>query len=591
MFFVNIYAHYQNSTTWLNSVNVNVGLLQELLIVTILFLFILLIKNRKIKIFSILSLFALYYLVYVLQIFSVDLTGAVLNLVSLNNAGQALLLLNSTVILKTLALLVAFFVIIKIALYNTQLNIKQVLVSSFVIVALYIGVLQYKHSKYFSVDAHTAYDFSPLKEFYNLVKLDLSERNKGVVTKLSDEELEIAKRFNLDINTSSMYPFEKKVLYKDAFPFETIKQIKPNVIILFVESLSARLIGAYRDEMKVVTPNIDQFAKDSMVVKGYYNHATPTAPGLYGQNCSIYPLLTFQDMDATPNILQGTKLKCMAEYIYDDGYKTFYFSHTRGHYTHFDQNFKLWGYKNVVLWKEITNSFLKNEDIILGEAGSSDHQMMRATANFLKQDLKEPFLVGISTIETHVGFKPNSVDGLFYKDGSSDTLNMIYNFDDAFGIFWKAFKKSKYYNNTIVILTGDHTLYPNNDFKKVAGDDWIPSVYDELSLIIYDPIHKLPKEYQVNAASVDLAPTVLHLLGIKKENKNSFMGTSLFDKKENNTSFGVSAYSDFNYFYNIDGKVVNSKIEYIKDKNDKKIFNSLVNIMKYSKYLRQNGYY
>ena len=127
--------------------------------------------------------------------------------------------------------------------------------------------------------------------------------------------------------------------------------------------------------------------------------------------------------------------------------------------------------------------------------------------------------------------------------------------------------------------------------KKVAGDDWTPSVYDELSLIIYDPIHKLPKEYQVNATSVDLAPTVLHLLGIKKENKNSFMGTSLFDKRENNVSFGVSAYADFNYFYNLEGKVVNSKIEYIKDKNDKKIFNSLINIMKYSKYLRQNGYY
>jgi phosphoglycerol transferase MdoB-like AlkP superfamily enzyme len=388
-----------------------------------------------------------------------------------------------------------------------------------------------------------------------------------------------------------MYPFEKKVLYKDAFPFETIKQIKPNVIILFVESLSARLIGAYRDGMKEVTPNIDQFAKDSMVVKGYYNHATPTAPGLYGQHCSIYPMLTFTDMNQELNPLRCIKFKCMPRFCIDNNYSTIYLTHSRKHTTNIKEDLSIWGYQKSLHWRDFLNQYLDGEEDILGEIGSSDHQMMRATANFFKKDIKEPFLVGLSTIETHVGLKPNSVDGLSYKDAKSDTLNMMYNFDDAFGLFWKAFKKSKYYDNTIVILTGDHTLYPNNDFKKVAGDDWTPSVYDELSLIIYDPIHKLPKEYQVNATSVDLAPTVLHLLGIKKENKNSFMGTSLFDKKENNTLFGVSAYSDFNYFYNIDGKVVNSKIEYIKDKNDKKIFNSLVNIMKYSKYLRQNGYY
>ncbi len=591
LFLINIYAHYKHSTTWLNSINVNVGLIQELLILTILILFFLLIKNRKIKIFFILSLMALYYLVYVLQIFSVELTGTVLNLVSLNNTGQALLLLNSTVIFKTLALLVAFFVIIKIVLYYTQLNIKQVLVSSFVIVALYVGVLQYKHSKYFGVDAHTVYNFSPLKEFYNLIKLDLSERNKGVVTKLSDEELEIAKRFNLEINTTSMYPFEKKVLYKDDLPFETIKQTKPNVIILFVESLSARLIGAYRDEMKEVTPNIDLFAKESMVVKGYYNHATPTAPGLYGQHCSIYPMLTFTDMNQELNPLRSIKFKCMPKFCVDNNYTTIYLTHSRKHITNIKEDLNIWGYQQSLHWRDFLNQYLDGEEDILGKIGSSDHQMMRATANFLKKDIKEPFLVGISTIESHVGLKPNSVDGLSYKDGHSDTLNMMYNFDDAFGVFWKAFKKSNYYDNTIVILTGDHALYPNNDFKKIAGDDWIPSVYDELSLIIYDPIHKLPKEYQVNATSVDLAPTVLHLLGIKKESKNSFMGTSLFDKRENNVSFGVSAYADFNYFYNLEGKVVNSKIVYIKDEKDKKIFNSLVNIMKYSKYLRQNGYY
>ena len=225
--------------------------------------------------------------------------------------------------------------------------------------------------------------------------------------------------------------------------------------------------------------------------------------------------------------------------------------------------------------------------MILGEAGPSDHQMLLGLTNFLKNTKStKPLFLSVSTIETHVGFQTNPVDGIKYKNGENETLNLVHNYDDAFGIFWNYFKNSKYTKNTIIILTGDHALYPNTDYKKVAGEDWIPSVYDDLSLIIYDPIHVLPKELTVNASSIDLAPTVLQLLDINPHQKNSFMGTSIFDNKAHNTSFGISAYSDFNFYLNDNGVIINKKLKDVHNKNIQLTYQSLHHVLEYANYLR-----
>lgn len=587
---INIYAHYP-LTTIIDNINVNVGLMLELLIVTMIIILFSLIKINILRILFTVIILLVYYSVYITQIFSIDLTGNVVNLVSLHNADQVMLLINDAIILKSIIYVIIFVLILKITLQNKNLTVKHILVSMFILFSTYVLVLQYKHSQYFNNSSNSVYSFSPFKNFYSLIQVYTQKKNKVSVTKLTNKELDIAKKFNIHIDMNHNDPFEKKAIYTDTLPFESLNDTRPNVIIFFIESLSARLLGSYNDRMKNVTPNIDDFSRNAMMVNGYYNHATPTAPALYGQNCSLFPLLTFDDMNQEINPLRYLSLKCMPSYFSENNYDTVYFSHSRKNYTNIEENLKIWGYQKSFLWKNFIHTYLKGEEVILGEPGPSDHQMMRGLTNHLSQDRVQPFLIGVSTIENHVGFKPNDVDGISYQKGENDTLNMMHNFDDAFKIFWDYFKNSKYYDNTIVVLTGDHTLYPNSDFKKVAGNDWIPSVYDEMALIIYDPIHRLPKKYKANATSVDLAPTILHLANIKKESTNSFMGTSIFDKKNHNNSFGISAYPDFNYYINLNGKIINQKENDIRDIEIKNTLRSLKNIVKYSEFIRNNGKY
>jgi phosphoglycerol transferase MdoB-like AlkP superfamily enzyme len=566
------------------SVNV-IGLTQELLILFMAISLILFIKNSKIKTILTTTVLLAYYLVFITQIVSIKITGTSLNTASIANAGQFMLLLNSTMLLNIVlftAIFIALFKLLTITIKNITLfkNISLLIV----ILSSYVWLLQYKHK------LGKITTFMPAKEFYEVANLFYSLGNSKAIT-LNKTDIKIAKEFNININLDRKKPLKRDYLYKNNFPYKQINSQKPNVIIFFIESLSARLLSPYNTNIKGVTPNINSFAKESMVIDGYYNHATPTAPALYGQHCSLFPLLTYNDFNKDNNPLKPLDLKCIPQYFNKANYKTVYLSHSRETYSHIEENLKLWGYKELYMWKNLLKKLLpKDKELILGETGLSDHQMMRAVVNYLKNSSnKEPFFMGISTIESHVGFEPNSVDGLKYKDGSSNTLNMIYNLDDSFGIFWNYFKRSKYYKNTIVVLTGDHALYPNVDYKKVASKDWVPSVYDKLSLIIYDPIHKHPAKFTTNSSSVDLAPTLAHLAHLAKDQENSFLGTSIFDNKEYNSSFGISAYPDFNFYISQNNRVTNKKLKEHNSKNILQKYNSLKKLMIYSKYLQKSG--
>ena len=577
---INIYVNYPNITLN-NIINTNLGLLLELVIVTLIIILFALIKNHIFKILLISATIFVYYTLFILQMFSIELTGDVINLAGLNNIDQIMLLINHSMLLKSIIYIILFLFMLKLSLKNKNTTRRDLLIMFFVVSLVGLYILYYKRS-------HYIYSVAPIKTFFNTVQ-HYTHQRKQIVTELTKQEKQIAKKFNIHLDVNQSDPFEKKTLYSKPLPFKSLTNTPPNVIVFFIESLSARLLGSYNSQMHEVTPNINNFSEHSMVVKGYYNHATPTAPALYGQHCSLYPLYTYEDMDHKPNILHSLHFKCMPQYFSENDYETIYFSHSRQNYGNIKNDLILWGYKKSYLWKDFLNTFLKNEELILGETGLSDHQMMRGLTHYLQQNKKhnKPFFIGLSTIETHMGFKPNTVDSILYKEGRNDTLNMVHNFDDAFKIFWDYFQHSQYYNNTIVVLTGDHALYPNTDYQKVAGNSWVSSVYDELSLIIYDPIHQIPQQYTVNATSVDLAPSLLHLASIKKDSKNSFMGNSIFEPKMHNNTFGISAYPDFNDYLNLNGRIINKKMKKIHNKKIKNTIKSLTNILRYSNFIKR----
>jgi len=203
-----------------------------------------------------------------------------------------------------------------------------------------------------------------------------------------------------------------------------------------------------------------------------------------------------------------------------------------------------------------------NGEKSLRQGWLSDQKMYRALADVLEQqDQETPFFLTMYSVETHAWVDVVE-DGLKYQNGKRNVLNTIHNADDAFGRFWRYFQDSKYAENTIIIYTSDHVHYYSRPYTKLMGayeeQDYQKLFIGQIPMIIYDPTAKLPATFDARyATSIDLAPSLLHLLGLPNE-KNAFLGTSIFERGEQSLANpGVASYGESTYL--IDHEKIHDK--------------------------------
>lgn len=324
--------------------------------------------------------------------------------------------------------------------------------------------------------------------------------------------------------------FIKQKVYETPFPYERLKNIdKPNVFLFFTEGLSARSIGTYNPRFKNVMPNLDEFAKKSLVVENYYNHTAATEKGILGQLTSFYPART---RDFHPEVMQTPEIpennyRSLAHILEENGYETYFLMASTGVTDNLPNIAKSAGFKNVVGTEELRK--LLNSD----ESGNmSDEDFFKAAKIFLENlPPKKPVFVAFYNLETHA-FKDTAENGIKYGNGKNRVLNTLTNFDFHFGKFFNYFKKSKFSNNSFFFFTTDHAHFFEPPYIELMKNekDFKPVFVDRIPLFIYAPTIKQPKALDAKGKnSLALAPTILHYLGVKYT-KNHFIGYSLLEK-------------------------------------------------------------
>jgi len=352
------------------------------------------------------------------------------------------------------------------------------------------------------------------------------------------------------------YPFMKNWVYKTNLPFSqtTYEVAKPNVIIIFTEGTSTRLLGCYGGRFPKLTPNIDDFSQSGMLVKNYFNHTAATFRGTHGQLASCYP--RYGGFEKGGWAMGAVSSLSMHKYqtlpnILNDTYDTIFVSpHAKiDPYTEMAQMLK---FKEIYTRDDMLN--LLGYEPSLANESIKDKDLYKSIVQLLKErETNRPFLLAFYTFGTHADLDVPE-DGVVYNElgKSNASLNTLHNCDAAFGIFWNYFRNSPYKNNTIIIFTADHAHFYDKTYLEAVGgeNDYKKIFFDKIPLIIYDPMHHLPHEFDANdSTSLDLTPTVLHLLDINNV-ENSFMGKSIFDSK-NDHRFNIAvAGLDFYGIYN-----------------------------------------
>ena len=306
---------------------------------------------------------------------------------------------------------------------------------------------------------------------------------------------------------------------------------------IFFESFSSRLTSVYNKSLAEITPGLEEMAADSstIIFNNYYNASTPTINGILAQLCSFLPPTGYTEIEVNKN-LQRLRLLCLPEMLKKSGgYKS------ATYITAVNKEFEN---KDAIFASMDTDSIYGQQElrsIISGEPlswGYSDHQLFPAMWKLIQEKSPEPFLMMLSTVDTHPPFDL-AKDMIPYGDGKNNVFNSYHTADDAFGKWWQQFKESKFYNNTIVVAVADHAAFPGADIKRLFSDGDTLSFYDKNMFMVYlpngalakvnTPRYGLPKEVNTLASSIDVIPTLLHVLNINVP--NTLEGHSIFDNK------------------------------------------------------------
>lgn len=338
---------------------------------------------------------------------------------------------------------------------------------------------------------------------------------------------------------------------------------KYNVIVIFVEGMSYDIIS------QNLTPNLYSIINSSINVTNYHNHTAATYRGLRGQLTSSYQMTSgfYQDPKSpglgqiTSNEIKdkfkNTELSSLPEILQKNGYGTF-FQSSNSKNNQLSIMLSTLGFTDIYGYEDHKNK----------QKWSINELTDKESFELLLQNSKklpEPFFYGMYTVGTHVGLdSPNQK----FNDGKNNYLNMFWNLDYSIGKFFNTFNNSNLADNTILIITADHSTYTTPEFKKtfnIENNDFV----DTIPFIIYKKGVE-PIVLDVNGMnSLSLAPTILDMLGIHSE-KNIFLGQSIFDTstpKEENfiTAIGLDYFKTTgNTHTRIDDKSVIERVQHFQ---------------------------
>jgi len=301
-----------------------------------------------------------------------------------------------------------------------------------------------------------------------------------------------------------------------------------NIIILFSEGFSARLMAPYSTSFPGLTPNIEAFSKSAIRVNNYYNHTYATYRGLGGQLCSIFPV---------GRLYKEVDYHCLGHALQEQGYRTrFMVSQTLAK-TDLDQIFKQAGIQEVDGWESISDitSYDREGTTIVPDRVLFEGLVERLKIEAQKGAEDTPFMIGLYNFETHTGVNLTEQNDSYSGTESnpresSYVLDTFHNFDRVFGTFWEYFQNSSHFDDTIVVLTTDHATYPSKDYVNLVKHEagFTRLFIDQIPLLIYHPdVTESVTIDAKSATSLDFAPSMLNLLEFNKT-KAPFLGESIF---------------------------------------------------------------
>jgi phosphoglycerol transferase MdoB-like AlkP superfamily enzyme len=274
-----------------------------------------------------------------------------------------------------------------------------------------------------------------------------------------------------------------------------------NVVVVSSESFGAvfsKLYGSQRD----LTPNFDEYAQRGLWFSNTYASGTRTVRGLEALTASFPPIPTVSILRRPGNDGIATWGGVMREL----GYRT---SFLYGGYGYFDNMSAFYAGNGFTVLDRADIDKVRFENIW----GVSDEDLFdRAIQHFSELHARrEPFFSIVMTTSNHkpYTFRPGLEQLGIPAQGGGRAAGVRYA-DYALGYFLREAEKHPWFDDTVFVVVADHGA-------RVYGKAEIPLRTYEIPLMIYAPRHIAPRRVDTLMSQIDVAPTVLGLLGLPYE--------------------------------------------------------------------------
>lgn len=307
------------------------------------------------------------------------------------------------------------------------------------------------------------------------------------------DEKEMTDIFNVQKNYSSMDSLGNLI------PMQ-----KKNVFVIILESISAEHIGALSHQKgnknSDFTPFLDSLAEHSIVYEGFANGKR----SIEGIPAILASLPTWMTEDFITSQYALGKFNSLASLLKTEGYKTSFFHGGKNGTMGFDAFCRSAGF-DAYYGK---NEYPDQSDFD-GHWGIWDEPYLQYIANTLNT-ATQPFMSTVFTLSSHHPYNvPDKYKNMFRK-GPLEIQQTIMYTDYALKKFFEKASTMPWFQNTIFVITADHTSEAWQAFyKNRVGQYAIP-------IIFYEPQNGKTGHQGIIAQQTDIMPTVLDMLHYPK---------------------------------------------------------------------------
>ena len=370
---------------------------------------------------------------------------------------------------------------------------------------------------------------------------------------------------NEDMNVPSYFDEQElESIYSPVITPDSTAVFRPlNVVVFILESFGSEYIGAMNPDKHGIhdcTPFIDSLISRSLTFETSLANGRKSIDAMPSVLAGI-PMLK-DHLFLTPTIM-SKEISGLAKELGHKGYYSAFFHGADNGSMGFQSFSRVIGYNDYFGMED----FVKKPEyggntVFDGYWAIWDEEFLQFMCDKMGS-FKEPFLASAFTASSHHPYNvPERYQAIFPNEGNLPIYRGIRYSDNALRLFFEKASKQPWFNNTLFVLTADHTnLSEHPDYQSDYGTFRVP-------VIFYCPADSLQGRRSGIAQQSDIYPSVLGYLGYDRPFIS--FGQNLFSTPDSmtwaaNLQNGLYSYYRGDYVLQFDGENETGLFAYKQD--------------------------